>query len=47
MAELLGRAISHLGEGVLITGDQLDLPGPEIVFVNEALCNMTGYSPEP
>lgn len=41
---LLATAISHLGEGVLITGDDLDWPGPQILFVNEALCRITGYS---
>ena len=41
---LLTEAIAHLGEGVLITNDQLDPPGPQIVFVNEAMCRISGYS---
>ncbi len=41
---LLAKAISHLGEGVMITGDDLDWPGPIILFVNEALCRITGYT---
>lgn len=41
---LFGNAIAHLGEGVLITNDHLDWPGPHIVFVNEALCRITGYT---
>lgn len=41
---LLAAAISNLGEGVLITNDHLDWPGPHIVFVNEAMCRITGYS---
>lgn len=42
--KLLMEAISNLGEGVVITTDRLDWPGPEIVFVNEAMCRITGYS---
>ena len=41
---LLSEAITHLGEGVLITADDLDWPGPQIVFVNEAMCKTSGYS---
>ncbi len=41
---LLAAAVSHLGEGVMITDEELDPPGPRILFVNEALCRMTGYS---
>lgn len=41
---LLAAAISYLGEGVLITSDHLEWPGPHIVFVNEALCRITGYT---
>ncbi len=40
---LLSEAVSHLGEGVLITSDDLEWPGPNIVFVNEAISRMTGY----
>jgi len=40
---LLVAAIAHLGEGVLITDDELDWPGPRIVFVNDAMCRITGY----
>jgi len=40
---LLSEAISHLGEGVMITADHLDWPGPEILFVNEAMCRIAGY----
>jgi PAS domain S-box-containing protein len=41
---LLGEAVSHLAEGVVITSDGLEWPGPRIVFVNEAMCRITGYS---
>ncbi|MBI1246228.1 PAS domain S-box protein [bacterium] len=41
---LLAKAVSHLGEGILITDAQLEWPGPRIWFVNESLCRITGYS---
>jgi PAS domain S-box-containing protein len=44
--KLLTEAVSHLGEGVLITSDKLDWPGPHIVFVNDAMCQITGYTAE-
>ena len=40
---LLAEAVAHLGEGVMITSDELDWPGPEIIFVNHAMCQMSGY----
>lgn len=40
---LLAEAISHLGEGIIITSEELDEPGPQIIFVNEAMCRMSGY----
>lgn len=43
---LFTEAVSNLGEGVMITSDHLDWPGPAIVFVNEAMCRMTKYSAE-
>ncbi|MDX1930954.1 MAG: PAS domain S-box protein [Pirellulaceae bacterium] len=43
---LLAHAISHLAEGVMITEGTLDFPGPKILFVNDALCRMTGYTQE-
>ncbi len=42
--QFLVEAINNLGEGILITEDELDWPGPRIVFVNDALCRITGYS---
>ncbi len=33
-------------DAVLITDAQIDSPGPRIVYVNESLCQMTGYRPE-
>jgi diguanylate cyclase (GGDEF)-like protein/PAS domain S-box-containing protein len=43
---LLAGAVRHAREAVLITTAQLDPPGPEIVYVNEAFCRMTGYARE-
>src|SRR5207249_666828 len=44
--KLMAEALSHLGEGVLITSDHLDWPGPQIVYVNEAMSQITGYPAE-
>lgn len=41
---LLAEAISHLGEGVLITDAYLNGHLPRIVFVNDAIGQITGYS---
>ncbi|TAE77041.1 MAG: PAS domain S-box protein [Verrucomicrobia bacterium] len=41
---LLSVAVSHLAEGVVITGSDLSWPGPSIVFVNPAMCRITGYT---
>jgi two-component system sensor kinase FixL len=43
---LLGEAVSHLAEGVVITSDGLDWPALRIVFVNDAMCRITGYTAE-
>lgn len=40
---LLAEAISHLGEGVVITDTAYDGSCPRIVFVNEAICRISGY----
>lgn len=40
---LLAEAISHLAEGVMITDDLVDARHRRIVFVNEAMCRITGY----
>jgi PAS domain S-box-containing protein len=42
--QLQAKAISSLAEGVLITTSDLDAPGPEIIFINEAISRITGYS---
>ena len=46
VARLLWSAVVQAKEAVVITSAQLDLPGPEILFVNPAFCEMTGYTQE-
>ena len=46
LVSLLEIAVGQAKEAVLITSSQLDPPGPEILFVNPAFCEMTGYREE-
>jgi sigma-54 dependent transcriptional regulator, acetoin dehydrogenase operon transcriptional activator AcoR len=46
LLKLLETAVAQAKEAVLITSARLDSPGPEIVFVNPAFSEMTGYSRE-
>ena len=43
---MLETAVEQAKEAVLITSARLDPPGPEILFVNPAFSEMTGYSQE-
>lgn len=43
---LLDTAVRDVNEGILITDGDLAWPGPRIVFVNDALLKITGYSRE-
>ncbi|PQO43926.1 PAS domain S-box protein [Blastopirellula marina] len=43
---LLAEAMANLGEGVVITNAEFDGAYPQIVFVNDAICRITGYQPE-
>ena len=43
---LLADAMRRVKEAVLITTADLDPPGPEIVYVNEGFCRMTGFARE-
>lgn len=43
---LLGQAVEHTTDSVLITDANLQETGPQIVFVNPAFCAMTGYQPD-
>jgi diguanylate cyclase (GGDEF)-like protein/PAS domain S-box-containing protein len=38
-------ALHHAFDAVIITSADLELPGPEIIYVNPAFCQMTGYEP--
>lgn len=42
--ELLKATLETVSEAVLITDSQLARPGPFIVYVNPAFCELTGYS---
>ena len=46
LLKLLETAVAQAKETVLITTARLDPPGPEILFVNPAFSEMTGYSQE-
>ena len=39
----LPSVLDRLTEGVLVTDAALDPPGPRIVYVNDAICRLTGY----
>jgi PAS domain S-box-containing protein len=43
LLRLLGQAVDCVEEGILITDNQLDTPGPTIVFANRGFERMTGY----
>lgn len=38
-------ALEQAGESIIITTPELDAPGPEIIYVNRAFTQMTGYAP--
>ena len=46
LLKLLETAVAQAKEAVLITSARLEPPGPEILFVNPAFTEMTGYSQE-
>lgn len=43
---LLESAVEHTDDAVLMTTAELDPPGPEIIYVNEAFCRQTGHAAE-
>lgn len=43
---LCRAVVSALGEAVLVTGPDLERPGPVIQYVNPAFTRITGYAPE-
>lgn len=42
---LLAAAVHNAHDSIVITTTELDYPGPEIIFVNQAFSKMTGYLP--
>src|SRR5262249_2298270 len=44
--QVLRRAIEQSNEAVIIATGQLDLSGPQIVYVSPAFTKITGYAPE-
>ena len=44
--KLMSRAVEDATEAILITGPQVDRPGPRIQYVNAAFEEMTGYTAE-
>lgn len=43
---LAQQALAQIRESIVITGTELDEPGPAIVYVNAAFTKMTGWLPE-
>jgi PAS domain S-box-containing protein len=43
---LLEAAMEQSNESIIITTAKVDLPGPEIIFVNPAFTRITGYGPQ-
>ena len=43
-ATILATAVEQSDYPLLVTTAKLDSPGPEIVYVNEAVTRMTGYA---
>jgi len=43
-AALLPRAIDQASNPLLVTDARLDYPGPEILYINQAFTEMTGYT---
>ena len=41
--DLLAAAVHSAHDSIVITTSQLEYPGPEIIFVNQAFTKMTGY----
>tara|TARA_R100000027_G_scaffold52103_6_gene40890 strand:+ start:3056 stop:5764 length:2709 start_codon:yes stop_codon:yes gene_type:complete len=44
MKNLMARSLDQSTEAILITDANLERPGPTIIYVNEAICKMSGYS---
>ena len=46
IASILATAVGQSENSIILTTGELELPGPEIVYVNEAAARMTGYTRE-
>lgn len=44
--KLFRAIIESASDGVMVTAPTMNAPGPAIVYVNDALCTISGYSPE-
>ncbi|WP_439504360.1 PAS domain S-box protein [Sediminibacterium sp.] len=45
--QLMSSAVTNTSEAVIIAeAEPLDMSGPKVIFVNDAFCNMSGYSRE-
>jgi len=44
--EMLVPAVADIKESVIVTTADLEKPGPKIIYVNKAACDMTGYTKE-
>ena len=45
--QLMASAVTNTSEAVIIAeAEPYDMSGPKVIFVNDAFCNMTGYSRE-
>ena len=42
---LIESAVEQVADAVIVTGPDIDPPGPRIVYVNRAFCRLTGYEP--
>ena len=43
---VMAQALDQISEAVVITDSLLEPPGPRIIYVNEAFCRLSGYSPQ-
>jgi PAS domain S-box-containing protein len=44
--QILKAVVQHVQESIVITTPNLDAPGPQVIFVNSAFTQMTGYTLE-
>ncbi|WP_439504356.1 PAS domain S-box protein [Sediminibacterium sp.] len=45
--KLMESVVKHTSDAIIITeAEPFEMPGPRIIFVNEAFCRMTGYKKE-